>query len=66
MEWIEKGSGKHKKLKGIQTYPPHIVSAHGMEEYCHRRDIEWEVELHFLEAGNKDSSVHPNVQSILD
>ena len=22
MEWIEKGSGKHQKIKGVHTYPP--------------------------------------------
>ena len=31
MEWTEKGSGKHQKIKGIHTYPPQIVSAHRME-----------------------------------
>ena len=31
MEWTERESGKHQKIKGISTYPPQIFSAHKME-----------------------------------
>ena len=57
MEWTKKGNGKHQKIKGIHTYPPQIVSAHRMEKNLRRGDIEWAVEMHFLEDGSKDSSV---------
>ena len=44
MEWIEGEDGRHQKIKGINTYPLHIVSAHRMEAYLLIRDIEWTVE----------------------
>ena len=66
MEWTEKGNGKHHKIQGIHTYPPQIDSSHRMDANFHRGDIEWAVEMCFLEAGSKDSSVHPYVKSILD
>ena len=36
MEWIDKKSGKHKMIKGMHTYPPHIVSKHKIEANLHR------------------------------
>ena len=66
MEWTKNGSGKHQKIKDIHTYPPQIVSAHRMEADFHIGDIEWVVELRLSEAGSKDSSLHLDVQSILD
>ena len=53
MELTEKENGKHQKIKGIHTYPPQVVSAHKMEVYLCRGDIEWAVELHLFEAGGK-------------
>ena len=60
MEWIEGKNGKHQKIKGINTYPPQIVSTHIMEADLRRGDIEWVVELHLSKAGGKDSLVHPD------
>ena len=50
MEWDDKKTGKHEKIRGMHTYPPQTVSAHRMEAGFRKGDIEWAVELHALEA----------------
>ena len=66
MEWTGGKDGQYQKIKGMNTYPPQVVSAHRMEEDLRKGDVEWAVELHISEVRGKDSPVHPDVQSLLD
>lgn len=66
MEWDDKKTAKHEKIRGMHTYPPQTVSTHRVEEDFRKGDIEWEVELRASEAGSTGQTVHPEVQTILD
>ena len=66
MEWDDKKTGKHEKIRGLHTYPPQTVSAHRMERHFRKGDIEWAVELRASEAETTSRAVHPDIQAILD
>ena len=66
MEWTDKKTGRHEKIRGMHTYPPQTVSAHRMEADFRKGDIQWAVELRVSKAGSTGQVVHPDVQSILD
>ena len=66
MEWHDKKTGKHEKIRGMHTYPPQTVSAHRMEADFWKGDIEWVVELWASEAETTGQVVHPDIQAILD
>ena len=66
MEWADKKTGKHEKIRGMHTYPPQTVSAHRMEADFWKGNIEWVVELRASEAKTTDRAVHPDIQAILD
>ena len=66
MEWTDKKTGRHEKIRGMHTYPPQTVSTQRMEADFRKGDIEWAVELRVSEAGATGQVVHLDVQSILD
>ena len=66
MEWDDKKTGKHEKIRGMHTYLPQTVSAHWMEADFRKGDIEWEVELRVSEAGTTGQTVYPDIQATLD
>ena len=51
MEWDDRKTGKHEKIRGMHTYPPQVVSTHRMEATFQKGDIEWVVELQASETG---------------
>ena len=52
MEWTDKKTGRHEKIRGMHTYPPQTVSAHRMEADFRKGDIEWVVELLMSKVGS--------------
>ena len=66
MEWDDKKTGKHEKIRGMHTYPPQTVLAHRMEADFRKGDIEGAVELRASEAETTGRAVHPDIQVILD
>ena len=61
MEWDDKKTGKHEKIRGMHTYPPQTVSAHCMEANFRKGDIEWAVELRASVAGTTGQAVHLDI-----
>ena len=61
MEWTDKKTGRHEKIRGMHTYTPQTVLAHRMEANFRKGDIEWEVELRVSEAGSTGQAIHPDI-----
>ena len=66
MEWDDKKTGKHEKIRGMHTYPPQTVSAHRMEANFQKGDIGWAVDLRASETETTEKTVHPEIWTILD
>lgn len=53
-------------LRGMQSYPPQIVSAHRMEADIRHGDIAWAIKLRISEAGGQAQSPLTDIHALLN